>query len=439
MSNNQGHFAPSDPTSHHHLPPPPPPPDMPPLPPGPPPSSGTYRFGTDSWRPRGSDQNASQQNEFSFRNNNEHAPQYPHEIDQYRPTRSRQYATNERDQARVVDYNGSEQNIQQRPGGYRGNRPNRGRGNRIFHATADRPLLRLKRGTTPDQMSGMTADQDGVKRFLPAEDLSDSAEENMDESESDQDRVNTEGLETGNVAASTDDVNFLRGLLEPPTKRRALGSTSHDSKDNKNVPKWSNPDPYTVLPPLDEAQRKRKDFVKIIRKARIASEKEPSNENQVTANDDFISFGFGEETIVEQDDSDPNDSLRKNGKGVPGAPLGPRQFSHLHNLHSQDTNGAPGTNAINVSADQLGPPPGLEAALPNVFENPIVDKGDASLGNRKRTYDDTIKGQMLRPARSKKAFGRPGGSLLQEWVPRAVDPVPWLSHSNNQAEHPGLR
>ncbi len=67
-------------------------------------------------------------------------------------------------------------------------------------------------------------------------------------------------------------------------------------------PKWSNPDPYTALPPPDETQVKRPDFVKLIRKARVsATAAEPLiGGDAVTTNDDFISFGADDDDFEDE-------------------------------------------------------------------------------------------------------------------------------------------
>jgi len=96
-------------------------------------------------------------------------------------------------------------------------------------------------------------------RFRDVENLTDSEEEEMDEGASDRednDRV----------------------------KRR---KTEHTDEKAESTVKWSNPDPYTSLPPPPETSGKRVDVVKLIRKARI----EPMGQNSTSADqDDFISF-----------------------------------------------------------------------------------------------------------------------------------------------------
>ena len=71
--------------------------------------------------------------------------------------------------------------------------------------------------------------------------------------------------------------------------------TQFKRPDGDSVPKWSNPDPYTALPPPDETTGKRLDVVKLIRKAKNQEAEKATGHNSVVANDDFISFGFADD------------------------------------------------------------------------------------------------------------------------------------------------
>ena len=364
----------------------------------------------------------------------------------------------------------------------RGYAPNRGRGYRPRPATADRPLLKFRRGETPEQLLGMVEDHGGAKRFLPAEDLSDSAEEDMDESESDQNRQTTMDSQFSRV--STDVTNSEAGSIEPPAKRQARELTTNAQMEGARVPQWSNPDPYTVLPPPDETQRKKKDVVKLIRKARIMSENIRGAQNQVATNDDFISFGFDDDPDQEQENDAPPDDRQNHARGVPGAPSGPRQFSHLQTLHGQITTNAPGVHGPLVSASYLGPPPGRDVPAPDqaqctswdewsprdvdatvdpvlgaavlagphlTFPNPqesTYDEGasidaNGALGTRKRTHDDVIKDEPPRPPkRGPKDIQALKGRVVREWMwnPNGVSSAtPWLVQDHRKTESQGFR
>ena len=296
----------------------------------------------------------------------------------------------------------------------------------------------------------------GGEKFMAAADISDSEEEPMDESasEANEYKVNIRGVsaDAGVEQANSDN-------SEPPTKRRAFGLDSQDAKDAAMEPKWSNPDPYTVLPPVDEEQRKRKDVVKLIRKARKDVEDTQSRErNQVAANDDFISFGLDEDTLSDVPSSPGIESRVDYGASVKGAPLGPRGFSNVPLPHTKDI-GAPGTSAHVPSATEMNAPPGLDVRPISATEtsSQVIlhtkiphsqdrnDIQDDALGSRKRTHDDNIKANLGAAkrftAKGKKGPGvKPTGSILPEWVPAPdIDATPWLQRTGTITANAGFR
>lgn len=434
---------------------------MPPLPPGPPPSrifgsNDTYRpsghhpeyprraqHDGDSWRPS-DDHTQYHQNDFSFRPD-DNAPRYPPE--------------RERDEAAAAYNTGRRDNrYQTKRGAGRGNY-----GQRIFtnrRPTAERPLLTARGSNIEEQMLGF--EQHGVQRFLPAEDLSDSGED-MEESEAEVEDPQIIATSPNSLPPVTEQGDM--DAAERPAKRRALPTQSNEAS---SAPKWSNPDPYTVLPPVDDAQRKRTDVVKLIRKARIAAEKEEGAQNEVSKNTDFISFGS-------EDDRGPQ--KLSHPPGILGAPTGPRESNnHNHTDRAQVAmNAAPGASSVSASVGNMGPPPGL---LSGSRPKPEVGKGkypastntqnqipterlangsrtnkdhitvnkpsvnaNGDLGSRKRTHNDEIKGQVPRPPPRKKGKGsQSNGSLSSDWIPYGdVDATPWLVDSTFKTENPGFR
>lgn len=321
--------------------------------------------------------------------------------------------------------------------------------------TAGRPLLvAVDGGDSSQQLLGI--DHTGTHRFLAAEDLSDSGED-MSESEPEaEDQEMVEILTNPAIGHSEGDTE--EEPSERPAKRRALPIQSTEAS---SAPRWSNPDPYTVLPPVDESQRKKRDVVKLIRKARVAAEKGDDIQNEVAANSDFISFGFDDEYTGEEHVVRP---------GVPGAPTGPRQ-SNDNSIYQGAMNGAPGTSMVSTSTEKMGPPPGLlikpeipvskvklpgppKAGLPpkpaanelrpspkiTVIEDSSTSQNGA-LGTRKRTHNDEIKAEVPRPPPRKKGKGsQSNGSLISDWIPaRHNDATPWLERSGLKTESSGFR
>ncbi|PGH05675.1 DNA polymerase sigma subunit [Blastomyces parvus] len=224
-----------------------------------------------------------------------------------------------------------------------------------FPKTSARPLLSMtQRETTPELFCCPQNEDQQARKFISLEDLTDSDEAEMEVSSAD------EGS-------------------QPPRKKQV---TESDAGPVANAPKWSNPDPYTVLPPSEENPVKRKDVVKLIRKARIQSTPQPKPEehNAVVSNDDFISFGMDDMVV---------DEVPEN------APRGPKS------LMNQD--------------------------------------GDPALGSRKRTHDDEIIGQSRRPGTVGKFFNS-DGSILLKWTPfEKQNATPWIDPLCPSTFHLGSR
>ncbi|KAI9837870.1 MAG: hypothetical protein M1837_002690 [Sclerophora amabilis] len=273
-----------------------------------------------------------------------------------------------------------------------------------------------QRGNTPERMLGMTDGQDGPGRFISANDVSDSSEEEMDvESQSD-------GVE--------------EGPNEPLPKRQAREADFGNRNVAAPVPQWSNPDPYTVLPPPDESQRKRKDVVKLIRKARVSANKAEELKDSATSNDDFISLDIQDDADDQLDDDD-EESVASATRSVPVAPSGPRSIYGRNMYQDHSHLNAPGTNGGTGSADSVGPPPTLAAARPvpvDIWPPPTTD---AALGNRKRTHDDEIKDHP--PQRQRKS-NKPGtGQVVDHWRPRNPRlSTPWCDVDHHKTENMGF-
>lgn len=203
---------------------------------------------------------------------------------------------------------------------------------------AERPLLQGKRETTPEMLTDGASDKPAPK-FASLDDLSDSEEAEMDlseDSEEDKEEEEEEGEESR------------------PRKRRAVAGDGTDNNAPIPVPapappapRWSNPDPYTALPPPDESQHKRLDVVKLIRKAKLQYDlAETKEKDAVTENEDFISLGATDD-LVEKEHPPEN------------APKGPRSM--------QKNEPAPASKKRPREEDQRNLPPktGRPAALNN--------------------------------------------------------------------------
>jgi non-canonical poly(A) RNA polymerase PAPD5/7 len=269
---------------------------------------------------------------------------------------------------------------------------------------SEREFLKTNRAKTPELMPGMDIDQ-GTVTYKPMDDMSDSDEAEMDFSNSDEEEDS-----------------------EQPRKRQKAA-------DGDSVPRWSNPDPYTALPPPD-ADRKKRDVVKLIRKARVTSALENATKTEAAA-DDFISFDFDEE----EDDKPQNI-----GGGVAGAPTGPRS-SLLQNISSSPDARSRLTVDRSGYETQLPPVPpiianGSKGTTLNKISGSVVDlTSDPNLGIRKRTRGDVLKPppQIHAPGPTPGKQSKPDGNVVKAWLPtKLATPTPWMSLDHSASANLGV-
>jgi non-canonical poly(A) RNA polymerase PAPD5/7 len=293
-------------------------------------------------------------------------------------------------------------------------------------------------GQTGNAIEHSYFDAEAGATYRPLSELSDDDEADMDISE------NEDNGETSQ---------------EPSTKRARL-SVNQSAADGDSVPKWSNPDPYTALPPPDAASRQRKDVVQLIRKARVQTKE--SRQSLLAETEDFIPCIDSSE-----DESDSEGEVNATAAGGPSAPMQPSQPAGTLSRGKASTSdesqareaGRNSFTAINsdnnprdslndsqskpahplppkpVPVQSLPPRPSQAYTEPNEAlpkAQPAANAGSTSLYTRKRTIDDEIK---LPPhARLKKFNKMPvGGTHVWEWkVKSGEEPCPWVTtdHSN---------
>ena len=142
--------------------------------------------------------------------------------------------------------------------------------------TAQRPLLRRRHSATPEPLIGTSESGVSQQRFKSREELSPSSNEAAEQSEGD---------------ASEDSAS--QDSARPPVKKHKVNTPS-DADEDKEIlarPKWSNPvDSSLAVAPPEPRQRKGRNIVDIIRKARVESEAIKNKPSQVEKNDDFIAL-----------------------------------------------------------------------------------------------------------------------------------------------------
>lgn len=335
-----------------------------------PPPSANYRG------PPGGDNYQLPQSDFTFQVDK---PAGVQDADTYRPQGNRKYR-NDRREPHSPDRDGRPSKRSRGPHDrsfgsangarpYRNDKHSRNFGNRPWRpfVPAERELLKTDHNNSTEVAFFNTA---GGVTYRPLNELSDSDEAEMDIS--------------GDEAA---------GSTEEPMSKRARSTIEQSASDN--TPKWSNPDPYTALPPETATQGKKKDVVRMIRKSRVQEKEVRSSLPSGSA--DFISF---------DSDSDASEELEDDQEQRPAA----RPISSVA--------AALPVSELNLQLPPKPPKPGKTPVL-------LPDPTPSALGSRKRTHDDEIKMPHTRLKKVTKA--PPGGGVTKEWVPDPeLESTPWM-------------
>ena len=334
------------------------------------------RYDADNWRP-GPDRRRSPPpppNRSDYRGSDTYRPSLPQSDFTFRVEKPSGVA--DFDQAYTRRGNSSQRRAQRREG--RGGQDRRGGGRRKWQPP--NPSERALISGTFHQLDEerLNNGEDGVK-FRDLDELSDDDELDMDISPSHSDS-------------------------EGPARKRTKTTVIEDT-NGQAAPKWSNPDPYTALPCPDDTQQKKRDVVKLIRKARI--EESVPKAAATSQAENFISFDSSDDGKSEESDEDSYEPQ-------PAPPPPP-----LAELPPPPSGPMP-----------MPPPPGVPAhSLPSGATLPKKPPPHLSdpLGSRKRTANDVIKppdyGQL------KKATTRPAkGMLVPAWMPKkGEEPCPWAT------------
>jgi non-canonical poly(A) RNA polymerase PAPD5/7 len=262
------------------------------------------------------------------------------------------------------------------------------------------------RDDTVEQHLGVSAGN----KFRNVDDMSDDEEADM-------------SLDSDNPNDAADD-----------RKHKTARKQSSTVADGNSVPKWSNPEQYTALPPPAETTGKKIDFVKLIRKAKNDAAGTSDANNAVAANDDFIGFdndGESADQPIVFSDGVPQASSRRNainGQSVAGS---------MNEATSSASSGAlreSGRNSKRSAADAALPPrpqhpEGYDATRSEARSEPGRSSKrsatDAGLPSRSQYSDRSSKRSRVTPA-----------TMAMHWMPVAgQDSAPWIYMDGQVAEH----
>ncbi|KAK4553616.1 hypothetical protein LTR86_009412 [Recurvomyces mirabilis] len=358
----------------------------PPPPPPPPRADNGYTFrGAAERRPY------QPQEEFSFRAPGPHFPPQDNYSQPLPPQRSRRMRGTDRHRGnggpRAIDV------ARERHASTRG----RGRGGFRSKAAHRREILSASgRETTPEQLEGMNLH--GDTRFHEVASTDDDVSDT------------TEVIDLTGDGDAGDDGPRKRTKLDIPAQPVA--------------PKWSNPDPYTALPPPESLGGPKKDIVQVIRKAKNDALDSAHAKNLVQENVDFISLNFDDDFNNDEvsDDSDgmnvdPDDASR---------PSAPAHFSHRPSLHAVIPSAqAPQPNSSRRRQAPTDSPPLPPDDLIMPTEEELVAQYLSKGSDRKRKRDDSR--------------GRRKGGIGDDWKPDRSNSTPWCISDYSDTSSTALR
>lgn len=239
------------------------------------------------------------------------------------------------------------------------------------------------------------------------------------------------------------------------------------------VPKWSNPDPYSVLPPTENTGAPKKDIVAQIRKAK--NDVKASQDTSQSANQDFISFNF--------DDDDGGDDADDDKASTGQAEIGDGQtsdrssvksfaadgFTPINGNHISNGGAAPSVRSMRLKRDEIqtshrgnpidltgedsdedmppppspqrilrsrpfpparltgdddGPPPPPPAGFVMPSDEELMQQYVGQPKGRKRKYDEQSRGK---------------GDITDAWAADWSDPTPWCTTDRSRTADASLR
>lgn len=348
------------------------------------------------------------------------------------------------------DYNNSSYNSN---GSYGYGR--RGRGGGQFehrrNLAANRPIL--SQTATGEGNGGVIQDFVGEGNegttYLNLDDLSDSDEAEMD--------ISGDEKEAGEADEGSGDDD---GSAPRKRARRSEKTSGKDEIATFATPKWSNPDPYTVLPPTEgQNAPKKKDVVQLIRKARVKAERTAAETSADT--EEFISCGMDssddDEILIIDDDDDEdaheikfNDDDDREDEEDGEVQSGDDDIGRVNLIGKNGTMGgsdpsshkgqsaiSPTTTAPNAAPNSSAPPPDAPKGPRGSKQQQVVTPSSLSADlntTRKRTHDDELRPLLLpNHAILKKVNKMPvGGNIVPLWQPKAREPAcPWISEQDD--------
>lgn len=225
------------------------------------------------------------------------------------------------------------------------------------------------------------------------------------------------------------------------------------------APKWSNPDPYSALPPTENIGAPKKDIVQVIRKAKNASAPKTDMSQGAAQNADFISFTFEDDVSNDQVSIAHSDGYRS-GPSPRRSPSmsGEGSFNRNHTANGDDMpplplkrsardrrTAAPRPQPIDLtdSGDDLPPRKSRKRQL-SPIDLTSDNEGPPSppTGFVMPTDEELMQQYVGQPAGKKRKHNEQSigkGDITEAWTANWTDPTPWCTPDRQQASDTGIR
>lgn len=230
------------------------------------------------------------------------------------------------------------------------------------------------------------------------------------------------------------------------------------------VPKWSNPDPYSVLPPTETIGAPRKDIVQVIRKAK--NDVPRSGMTQSAAqNDDFISFTFGDDLDNDKASTGQRDAMDDASSEASSVrPYTMSNATNANGTHAADSSAAPSLPQIRPARGealhaQRSPPIDLTQSDDELPEQPprrhrnrevpAIDLISGDVGPPKPptgmvmpTDEELVQqyvGQRQQKKRKRDEQAKGRGDITEAWTANWTEATPWCTVDRSGTADIGLR
>lgn len=250
--------------------------------------------------------------------------------------------------------------------------------------------------------------------------------------------MNTDGQVRFNALVSSseesDDANGPHSSSEEEgeIRRKRFKVDTGPPAPKPDMPKWSNPDPYSALPPVESVGAPKNDIVQVIRKAKNDVAPRPGM-TQAAENADFISFTLDDDFNNDKASTGQADTLNDASSDASSA-MG--EFTPLNGGSASNTDPAPSFQLPRSYGGEhklpaRPPPVDLDSGPPSPPPDFVIPSDEELMRQyvgqpkgKKRKHDEQSKGK---------------GDITDAWAANWSNQSPWCIDDHSQTADVGFR